>query len=105
MTRMFSKMAVMAALAVAGGCVSHPASTPYSIDGSRSDGTVLMAATAGVLEEVDWVKAGITAADICRSWGYSSAEAFGGYRRKCQLPGAWGSCAVWEVERKYQCMD
>ena len=74
--------------------------------GSRSDGTVELSYEYGMFEKpvIDPVAAINSAAQRCRAWGYSDAEAFGGQIQRCQGTDGYGNCARWLVTTQFQCI-
>lgn len=74
--------------------------------GSRSDGTVEMSYDVGMFEtpKVDLYQGATTAAQRCRAWGYSDAEAFGGQKTHCHRYNAYGNCLNATVTVQYQCI-
>lgn len=90
--------------AILAGCatVSEMAAT----GGSRSDGIVRLSFEAGMFDKIDIneLAALHTARLRCNSWGYSSAEAFGGHTRQCQQSSGYG-CMRWLVTKEYQCTN
>lgn len=78
----------------------------YAIDGSRADGTVDLAydfkpfeTAVTSLEQADSV-----ATTKCRSWGYSSAELFGGSTQNCYSRNGFGECIAGQYIVKFQCL-
>ena len=89
-------IALILALALLAGCVTK---IPYDIDGSRSDGILVMGVDGvSMLTTIDWESASKIALEKCRAWGYEGAEGFSGVRRSCGQ-------SVCYVERKYQCLS
>jgi hypothetical protein len=74
--------------------------------GSRSDGTVELSYEYGSLEapQVQYEQGLVTARERCAAWGYSDAEAFGGQKETCQLPGTY-RCLRFFVTVTYQCIS
>ena len=77
--------------------------TAFDIAGSKADGTVVMGANIAAFGKVSWEGSYKTAKRRCKSWGYSSAEAFTGVRQKCISFSSYG-CNRWELSRTYQCV-
>lgn len=73
--------------------------------GSRSDGVVRLSYETGEMEvpQLSEQQAIRLAAQRCRAWGYSGAEAFGGVTRQCNAGGGFSGCARWTVTKEYQC--
>lgn len=73
--------------------------------GSRSDGTIKLSYQYGLFEQpmVDREKGIQIASDKCKSWGYESAEAFGGVMTNCNNFTQNG-CISWLVTADYQCL-
>lgn len=74
--------------------------------GSRADGTVRLSYEFGPFEkpELNEQQAVTLAAQRCKTWGYTGAEAFGGATSVCNLPsGGFGGCSRWLVTKEYQC--
>ena len=79
---------------------------PFATGGSKADGTVTLAYEYNYLQTpvIDWEEAEKEALSVCRRWGYSKAEAFGGSRRACVVAGQYG-CTVYTVTTEYQCSN
>lgn len=73
--------------------------------GSRADGVVRLSYEAHEMETVQVNESqGVRlAAQRCRTWGYSGAEAFGGVTRQCTKFGGFSGCSQWTVTKDYQC--
>ena len=83
-------------------------STPvqmYPFSGSRADGSIKMAYNYRLFEkpEVNLMQAKIDATRKCQSWGYDSAEPFGGKTKRCVERSGLG-CNETEVVVEYQCL-
>ena len=74
--------------------------------GSRSDGTVELSYDVRLFEtpRVDFNQGAAAAAQRCRAWGYSDAEAFGGQKTQCHQYNGYGSCINGTVTVAYQCI-
>ena len=72
--------------------------------GSRADGTVKMAYEFGMFEQpvINMEQGAVSAAQRCKSWGYTGAEPFGGQTKQCSSYSG-GGCARWTVTVEYQC--
>ncbi len=77
-----------------------------AIGGSRSDGTIKLSYEYGPFEvpQVSEEQAVKLASTRCSTWGYTGAEAFGGFTRVCNAPDGMGGCNRWLVTREYQCL-
>ncbi len=95
---------LLPALLLSTGCATIK--TLEATGGSRSDGTVELSYVYGVFEapQVQWQQGLLTASERCAAWGYSDAEAFGGEKRSCQLPGTY-RCLEFFVTVTYQCIS
>ena len=73
--------------------------------GSRADGTVKLSYEYGVFEmpQLNEQEAITLAQKRCSSWGYNSAEAFGGVTKTCNQPSS-NDCLGWLVTKEYQCI-
>ncbi|MBS0172631.1 MAG: hypothetical protein JSR64_01190 [Nitrospira sp.] len=73
--------------------------------GSRADGVVRLSYEASEMETVQLNESQAVrlAAQRCRTWGYSGAEAFGGVTRQCNKFGGFSGCAQWMVTKEFQC--
>jgi hypothetical protein len=73
--------------------------------GSRADGVVRLSYEAHEMEAVQLNEAQAVslAAQRCKTWGYSGAEAFGGVTRQCNKFGGFSGCAQWMVTKEFQC--
>lgn len=78
--------------------------TPAATGGSRSDGIVNMSFEIGQMQKavINWSQTDAGAVARCQAWGYTGANRFGGYTRKCQWSNQYG-CARWFVTVPYQC--
>lgn len=74
--------------------------------GSRADGTVKLSYEYNLFEspKLSAQQGMEAAADRCKAWGYSSAEAFGGVVTTCTSRDQFGSCTYWVVTADYQCI-
>lgn len=83
--------------------------TPKSwtaIGGSRADGVVRLSIEEGEMEKATYSEeqGRQLAAQRCRSWGYDSAEAFGGTTSQCvRYGGVIVPCSLTRYTREYQC--
>lgn len=86
------------------GCAVQKELVPTG--GSRSDGTVELSFEYGLFEQpkVDGAQGAQAAAQRCRAWGYSDAEAFGGSKQHCVAHDMYGSCVRMQVTVPYQCI-
>jgi YecR-like lipoprotein len=75
--------------------------------GSKADATVDLSYSYGLFEKpvVDMESALMTAKQRCASWGYSSAEPFGGQINDCQSYDKYNNCTITLVTVTYQCID
>jgi len=98
----FVYFGVLAAALAGCATVSQMAAT----SGSRSDGIVKLSYEHGMFDKVriDERTAQATAVRRCGTWGYTSAEPFGGEVRQCQAASGYG-CTRWFVTREYQCTN
>lgn len=73
--------------------------------GSRSDATVRLSYEyKGYESPVTSASEAISLArSRCRTWGYSSAEAFGGSTQTCSQAGGLNGCVMWVVTKEFQC--
>lgn len=73
--------------------------------GSRADGVVRLSYEIGEMEnaQLNESQAVRLAAQRCKTWGYSGAEAFGGITRQCNMRGGFSGCAKWMVTKEFQC--
>ena len=97
MKRIALSIALLAAIA---GCAVQK--DWVAIGGSKADGVVRLAYDdlPGQVVQVSETQAVQTAARRCKSWGYSSAEAFGGVTSQC-VDGA--RCKTKQIIKEYQC--
>ena len=94
-------LTVTAAL-LAVGCATV---VPFDVDGSRADGTIVMAAETGTLGSVDWEAGTKAARQKCLAWGYEGVEPFGGYRSEVVDEATLlGPQKKVRYERIYQCV-
>lgn len=93
---------VVASAAILSGCATNV--TPQATGGSRADGTVIMSYQYGGLEKpvVDWNTSKARASARCQSWGYTSAEPFGGTNSICLYGNIYG-CNRFQINITYQC--
>lgn len=72
--------------------------------GSRSDGVVRLSFEHTGFEQpqLDEQQGLSLAAQRCKTWGYTGAEAFGGVTRQCNQRSGFG-CDQWLVTKEYQC--
>lgn len=77
---------------------------PTSIDGSKADGVVTLAATRNPFQagEIDWQGALEEAKHRCRLWGYTNAKEFGAAFKTCEEYWEYG-CYRYRYERAFQC--
>jgi len=75
-----------------------------AISGSRADGVVKLAFNYGAFEKPELQDGQGTqlAAQRCRAWGYTGAEAFGGVMQQCIATNQYG-CIAWRVSADFQC--
>lgn len=75
--------------------------------GSKSDGTVVMSYTYGMLEKpiIQLDAALVSATKRCKAWGYSKAEAFDSGNETCITYNSYGNCVSMRVDVTYQCLD
>lgn len=73
--------------------------------GSRADGVVRLSYEVGEMEnaQVNESQAVRLAAQRCKTWGYSGAEAFGGVTRQCNMRGGFSGCTQWTITKEFQC--
>ncbi len=73
--------------------------------GSRADAVIRLSYSYGAFEtpQVDDAQALALAEERCKTWGYHSAEAFGGLSKACIQPGSTG-CNEWQVTKEFQCV-
>lgn len=102
MRRSMGTVVLVLAVGVA-GCAS--VKVLEATGGSRSDGTVELSYEYGSLEapQVQHEQGLLTARERCAAWGYSDAEAFGGEKSTCQIPGTY-RCLRFFVTVTYQCI-
>jgi hypothetical protein len=108
----FTKTLLVLALASSvTGCITQM-SAPQAISGSKADGTVKIAATYNASGKADYPELfnednRQTAIQRCGAWGYTNAEAFGGFDSRCVrtmydlLVGR--VCVLTQVIITYQC--
>jgi hypothetical protein len=96
-------MAVLIGLSVSGCAVQK---NWTATGGSRADGTIKLSYQYSLFEvpKVDNEQGIDLASERCRSWGYGSAEPFGGTVSKCTNFSSSG-CNRWLVTAEYQCLD
>ena len=104
----------VAITSILSGCITTK--TPVAFDGSKTDGTIIIGATIGEFDEIDWSGADAKAEKRCRAWGYDGAKAFEGLRVKCVNEGTtctasvystmcFSTCSEKEVSLTFQCVD
>ena len=86
------------------GCAVNKTLT--ATGGSKSDGIVEMSYEYGGFEspKVDWAQGLSVATERCTSWGYQSAQAFGGTTKTCTSYNSYG-CMQFFVTAKFQCTE
>jgi hypothetical protein len=86
------------------GCATVVQKQLVPTGGSRADGTVKLSYEYSRFEipKVDKQQGLIAAKQRCASWGYTGAEAFGGFTRACLIQSG-RSCMRWLVSVEYQC--
>jgi YecR-like lipoprotein len=86
------------------GCAVQKELVPTG--GSRSDGTVELSYEYGMFEtpKIDHAQGAYAAAQRCKAWGYSDAQAFGGGKSQCQAFNGYGNCIHTLVTIQYQCI-
>jgi len=96
------KLAIAAAVMLTvAGCAS--AKMWQATGGSRADGVVRLSYQYGLFEQPTLADSGqAMAAERCKVWGYSGAEAFGGVTEQCNNFGSSG-CTSWLVTKEFQC--
>ena len=77
---------------------------PFDVGGSKADAIVIMGASIGIFDKIDWSSADDMALRRCKAWGYAKVEAFTGYQTRCTRMSAY-SCEQSEVTRSYQCIE
>jgi hypothetical protein len=116
--RKYFAIASAICIILAAGCARKPIiETPFALDGSKADAVVTMAAGYHVndngITTINWNKADEDASALCQNWGYTRAQAFGSQTTTCTESGRGlfvngvvpGSCARYQVSRKYQCLN
>ena len=98
------KTLLCASLLALTGCATPTTLVPT--DGSRADGTIELSYEHGEFEKpvIDLEQARQSAKERCKAWGYDDAEAFGGQRTSCAMPGGFAGCARYIVTVRYQCL-
>lgn len=101
----FTLPAIIALLALSTGCATQK--DWAATGGSKADGIIKLSYEVGEFEkpqlsESQGLKLAIRR---CSTWGYNSAEAFGGVTRTCNQFGGFGGCARWMVTKEYQCLN
>ena len=98
--------ALVAALTLV-GCATPVQKDWAATGGSKSDGTIRLSYQATLYEKpiLDESQALKLAETRCKSWGYSSVEAFGGVITQCQKTDAYLGCTESLVTKEYQCID
>jgi YecR-like lipoprotein len=101
--RISKVITVLSAVTLISGCAVQKVMVPTG--GSRADGTVELSYEYGLFEQpvIDMTQASQSAAQRCRAWGYSDAEAFGGRKSQCQAHDVYGNCNHWIVTTQFQC--
>ncbi len=98
-------IAVVCLVLMLTGCATTKEWMPTA--GSRADGVVVLSYTRNNFETptTDDNQGLVLAQTRCKSWGYTSAEPFGGDTQKCtsMIYGTYGGCQLWQVDRQYQC--
>ncbi|WP_407278199.1 YecR family lipoprotein [Aromatoleum evansii] len=97
---------ILAALALAALLSGCAVTRDWSATGgSRADGVVRLAYESHEMEDVRVSEAQAVklAAQRCKTWGYSGAEAFGGVTRQCTKFGGFSGCSQWTVTKEFQC--
>ena len=99
---MLKRLFIIGVATVLVACATNKEWTATS--GSKSDGVVRLSYELGELETpiLNEKQAIELAAKRCQSWGYKSAEAFGGTTRQCVTRGSLG-CANMRITKEYQC--
>lgn len=87
------------------GCATPKEWTATS--GSRSDGIVKLSYDQYELESpiLNEQQAIDIATKRCSSWGYTSAEAFGGVTRRCNQFGGLSGCSHFTITKEFQCTN
>jgi len=96
--------AVSLSAAVLLGCATGPL-LPYSIAGSKSDATVVMAAEKHLFDNrpIEWHTAKVEAQGKCIAWGYADAQPFSGVTTECLARNQYGNCVRAQYMRTFQC--
>ena len=96
---------ILCAVVMLMGCTSHK--VLQATGGSRADATIDLSYSYGIFEKpvVDWESALMTAEQRCTSWGYRTAQPFGGQMSYCQAYNTYGNCLRYLVTVTYQCID
>lgn len=89
------------------GCATPVQKDWSATGGSKSDGTIRLSYQSTLYEKpiLDESQALRLAKTRCKSWGYSSVEAFGGVITQCQQMDAYLGCTESLVTKEYQCID
>ena len=97
-----SAMTLIAAMFALQGCAVQK--EMVATGGSRADGTVKLGYDFRTYEKpvIDMRQGTATAAERCRTWGYSGAEPFGGQTEVCNDSSKDG-CTRWHVTVEFQC--
>lgn len=100
-----SKMKWIAIIAALLSCSCATNKQLIPTGGSKADGTVTLSYEYGLFESpsVDMAQGNEAATQRCAAWGYTGAEAFGGYTTHCQAYNAYGNCLRSLVTVTYQC--
>ena len=97
-----SLFGLLAAILALQGCAVQK--EMVATGGSRADGTVKLAYEFRSFEKpvLNLQQGTATAAERCKSWGYTGAEPFGGETRVCNDSNREG-CTRWQVSVEFQC--
>jgi hypothetical protein len=100
--KVLSVAGVLAVLLAVQGCAVQK--QMVATGGSRADGTVKLSYEFAMFEKpvINMEQGSITAAQRCKSWGYTGAEPFGGQTKTCNSYGG-GGCNGWLVTVEFQC--
>ncbi|PWR03079.1 hypothetical protein DKT77_09105 [Meridianimarinicoccus roseus] len=88
-------------------CAQPVSKTPLPVDGSRADGSVVLAFQHNPqieIPQVDWDAAQRNALSRCNAWGYRNANPFEGVQTTCQAANGYG-CLQATTARTYQCTN
>jgi hypothetical protein len=94
---------LLAVTSICAGCAADVYLTPSG--GSRSAGTITMTTELGALRDpkFHFDDALQQAAQKCKAWGYSGAEAFGSVARRCVDTDPNMGCVTYRYSVEYQC--